>query len=103
MCIHCMGIFYENVIYGFKACGRRDADDMYSETLTEIVSNPLSPLTSAQKKELYKRYKQEWKDSNMLLTFYIYTQAVSTLDSPPSRFMTWAPITLETFLVEFNC
>lgn len=101
-----MGIFYNYVIYGLKIVGRAHEDDDWGETLLEHIADPLAPLSNAEKKALYQQYKQarrnEWKDVEHL-SFYMYTQGTSTLDLQSTNFMGWAPIELNTFLVEFNC
>ncbi len=90
-----MGIYSSDDIFGIRIYNFDDDDNsntMYEKKYDLTMSNE-------QLREAYLFYNQLNDKNN--LSFQIYTECSSTLDVNMKNFMTWIPVSLNTFLEKF--
>ena len=90
-----MGIYTNGDIYGIEIY-RVDNDD----NITLFTEKYETIMNDEQMREVYLFYK-ELNEKNSLF-FKIYTECCSSLDKQNSNFMSWYPISFDTFLEKFN-
>lgn len=93
-----MGIYSDNNIYGI--CIYIYNDDNEDNSLIKILYEVKSDEIMSHEKirEVYLFYEN--LDNKNNINFRVYTKCVSTYDT--ESFMSWWPISLDTFLEEFN-
>ena len=90
-----MGIYYSESIFGIKMY--YFDDDVYHHILFEKKYNEI--MSDEEKKKAYKFYTEIINNANYI-HFQYYTECTTTYGE--ATFLSWAPMSLDTFLEKFN-
>ena len=91
-----MGVYSNDNIFGIQIYNFNDDDlsnILFEEKYDEVMSNN-------QMREAYLFYTN--LDDKNEIHFKIYTEGISTLSCNRDKFMTWYPLSLDTFLEKFG-